>query len=37
MEIESSAKKELVKFKEIFKDELNSEGVVVDPENYLVN
>lgn len=30
-------KKELVKFKEIFKDELNSEGVVVDPENYLVN
>ncbi len=28
-------KKELVVFKENFKDELNSEGVVVDPENYL--
>lgn len=29
-------KKELVKFKEIFKDELALERVVVDPENYLV-
>ncbi len=28
-------KKELVKFKEIFKDELAAEGVVVDPNNYL--
>ncbi len=28
-------KKELVKFKEIFKDELSQEGVVVNPENYL--
>ena len=28
-------KKELVKFMEIFKDELASEGVVVNPENYL--
>lgn len=28
-------KKELVKFKEIFKDELLQEGVVVNPENYL--
>lgn len=30
-------KKELVKFKEIFRDELTSEGVVVDPNNYLAN
>lgn len=30
-------KKELVKFREIFKDELSSEGVVVDPEHYLEN
>lgn len=30
-------KKELVKFREIFKDELVNEGVVVDPENYLAN
>lgn len=30
-------KKELVKFKEIFKDELASEGVVVNSENYLAN
>lgn len=30
-------KKELVKFIEIFKDELSSEGVVVDPNNYLGN
>ena len=28
-------KKELVNFKEIFKDELQKEGVVVDPNNYL--
>ena len=28
-------KKELVKFKEIFKDELQQEGIVVDPNNYL--
>ena len=28
-------KKELVKFKEIFKDELKAEGVVVNPDNYL--
>ncbi len=28
-------KKELVKFREIFKDELAAEGVVVNPENYL--
>lgn len=28
-------KKELVKFKEIFKDELQQENVVVDPNNYL--
>ena len=28
-------KKELVKFKEIFKDELTEENVVVDPNNYL--
>ena len=28
-------KKELVNFKEIFKDELTKEGVVVDPNNYL--
>ena len=30
-------KKELVKFMEIFKDELASEGVVVNPNNYLGN
>lgn len=30
-------KKELVNFMEIFKDELSSEGVVVDPNNYLRN
>ena len=30
-------KKELVKFKEIFKDELSLEKVVVDPVNYLAN
>lgn len=30
-------KKELVKFKEIFKDELSSEKVVVDPNNFLAN
>ena len=30
-------KKELVKFREIFKDELASEGVVVNPENFLAN
>lgn len=30
-------KKELVNFMEIFKDELSSEGVVVDPNNYLGN
>lgn len=30
-------KKELVNFKEIFKQELANEGVVVDPENYLAN
>ena len=30
-------KKELVKFKEIFKEELALEGVVVNPENYLAN
>ena len=30
-------KKELVNFSEIFKDELASEGVVVDPNNYLAN
>ena len=30
-------KKELVKFMEIFKDELASEGVLVDPNNYLGN
>ena len=30
-------KKELVKFMEIFKDELTSEGVVVNPNNYLGN
>ena len=30
-------KKELVKFMEIFKDELASEGVFVDPNNYLNN
>lgn len=30
-------KKELVKFKEIFKEELTLEGVVVDPDNYLAN
>lgn len=29
-------KKELIKFQEIFKDELRLEGVVVNPENYLV-
>lgn len=29
-------KKELVKFIEVFKDELANEGVVVDPNNYLV-
>lgn len=29
-------KKELVKFKELFKDELALEGVMVDPDNYLV-
>ena len=29
-------KKELVVFKEMFKDELKNENVVVDPENYLV-
>ena len=29
-------KKELVNFANIFKDELTKEGVVVDPENYLV-
>ena len=30
-------KKELVKFKEIFKEELALEGVTVNPENYLAN
>lgn len=30
-------KKELVNFKEIFKQELANEGVVVDPENYLAS
>ena len=30
-------KKELVVFKEIFKDELKQENVIVDPENYLAN
>lgn len=30
-------KKELVKFKEMFEDELTSEGVRVDPENFLAN
>lgn len=30
-------KKELIKFKEIFKDELALEQVIVDPENYLAN
>lgn len=30
-------KKELVKFKEVFEQELANEGVVVDPENYLSN
>lgn len=30
-------KKELVKFQEIFKDELTTEGVRVDPDNYLAN
>lgn len=30
-------KKELVKFQELFEDELAAEGVVVDPENYLAN
>lgn len=30
-------KKELVKFQEIFKDELASEGVLVDPNNFLVS
>ncbi|MCI6266186.1 MAG: AAA family ATPase [Erysipelotrichaceae bacterium] len=30
-------KKELVKFQEIFKDELTAEGVRVDPDNYLAN
>lgn len=30
-------KKELVKFQEIFKDELANEGVMVDPNNFLVN
>lgn len=30
-------KKELVKFKEIFEDELKEEGVIVDPNNYLAN
>ena len=30
-------KKELVKFRELFKDELSKEGVVVDPNNYLAN
>jgi len=30
-------KKELVNFKEIFKEELANEGVVVDPNNYLAN
>ena len=30
-------KKELVKFKEIFKEELALEDVMVDPENYLAN
>ena len=30
-------KKELVKFKEVFADELSSEGVFVDPNNYLAN
>lgn len=30
-------KKELVKFKEVFKEELANEGVVVDSENYLAN
>ena len=29
-------KKELVKFKEVFKDELTEENVIVDPNNYLV-
>lgn len=29
-------KKELIKFMEVFKDELANEGVVVNPENYLV-
>ena len=30
-------KKELVKFMEVFKDELANEGVMVDPNNYLAN
>ena len=30
-------KKELVKFRELFEDELTQEGVVVNPENYLAN
>ena len=30
-------KKELVVFKETFKDELKQENVIVDPENYLIN
>ena len=30
-------KKELVKFQEVFKDELTAEGVRVDPDNYLAN
>jgi len=30
-------KKELVNFREIFKDELALEGVIVDPSNYLIN
>ena len=30
-------KKELIKFKEIFKDELFNEGVIVDVNNYLLN